>query len=142
MSENLVQKFHSVLKPARAEPTLFALCRLQVRSLPVLYLDDFGTGYSSLSYLRGLPLDGLKIDRSFVSDLEHTEIGLAGAIVGMARQLGLETVAEGVESALQLERLKKLGCERLQGFLFAGALPVREVETMLRELGMRETPLE
>jgi len=107
-----------------------------------LYLDDFGTGYSSLSYLRGLPLDGLKIDRSFVGDLEHTEGGLAGAIVGMARQLGLETVAEGVESALQLERLNKLGCERLQGFLFAGALPAKEVEALLRERRMRETPLE
>jgi len=106
------------------------------------YLDDFGTGYSSLSYLRGLPLDGLKIDRSFVNDLEHTEGGLAGAIVGMARQLGLETVAEGVETTLQLERLNKLGCERLQGFLFAHPMPAGEVEAMLRELGMGETPLE
>jgi len=111
-----------------------ALRELGVR----LYLDDFGTGYSSLSYLRGLPLDGLKIDRSFVNDLEHTEGGLAGAIVGMARQLGLETVAEGVETTLQLERLNKLGCERLQGFLFAMPMPAGEVEAMLHELRMRD----
>jgi len=90
-----------------------------------LSLDDFGTGYSSLSYLKRFPLDTLKIDRSFVSGLGtgQEDTALVATIVSMAGTLGLEVVAEGVETEEQLRRLRELGCDRAQGFLLARPLP-------------------
>ncbi len=84
-------------------------------------IDDFGTGYSSLSSLRKLPAAELKIDRAFVADLEHSADAraIAQAIVQMAHALGLRVVAEGVETTAQRDRLVALGCDELQGFLFA-----------------------
>src|SRR5439155_8090570 len=84
-------------------------------------LDDFGTGYSSLAYLRQFPLDFVKIDRSFVQGLTTTagEDAIVAAIVGLAHAIGLYVVAEGVETAGQLEALNRLGCDRAQGFLLA-----------------------
>ncbi len=92
-------------------------------------IDDFGTGYSSLSYLHELPLHTLKIDRRFLGDLSRRDLeGRSGAItrtiVSLARNLGVVAVAEGVESADQLEFLEECGCHRAQGYLFAPALPV------------------
>jgi diguanylate cyclase (GGDEF)-like protein len=90
-----------------------------------LSLDDFGTGYSSLSYLKRFPLDTLKIDRSFVSGLGtgQDDTALVATIVSMAGSLGLEVVAEGIETEEQLRRLRDLGCDRAQGFLLARPLP-------------------
>ena len=103
-----------------------------LRALGVrLLLDDFGTGYSSLRYLRRYPIDGLKVDRSFVAGLGEDGDGDAAivqAIVGMARALGMRVVAEGVETEGQLERLRALGCDLAQGFLLSRPLPAAEIE--------------
>ncbi|MFC4453453.1 EAL domain-containing protein [Deinococcus sonorensis] len=85
-------------------------------------VDDFGTGYSSLSYLRALPAQVVKVDRSFVRDLVHpggTEAEIIRAIVTLARQVGMQVVAEGVETEAQRAALLALGCEEAQGLLFA-----------------------
>ena len=84
-------------------------------------IDDFGTGYSSLNYLRELPVSTIKIDYSFISEIERSGKGaaLVAAIVGMAQGLGIKTIAEGVENANQSEYLEGLGCHLMQGFLFS-----------------------
>ena len=94
-----------------------------------LAMDDFGTGYSSLAYLRHLPVDELKIDRSFISRLGRAgrDRHLVEAIVGMAQALDLAVVAEGVESDEQLEFLRGLGCKLAQGYLFSPAVPADEL---------------
>ena len=100
-----------------------------------LSIDDFGTGYSSLSYLRRFPIDNLKIDRSFVQqmnyDVENFEI--VRLIVTLAKTLGMNTISEGVETARQLEQLKSLGCEFAQGYFFAKPLSSQAAELMLIE---------
>jgi diguanylate cyclase (GGDEF)-like protein/PAS domain S-box-containing protein len=91
-------------------------------------LDDFGTGYSSLAHLRMLPIDSLKIDRSFITDLrEHgAERAIVEAIVTMAHSLGLRVIAEGVETEAQQEILAAVGCDEIQGFVFSRPLPASE----------------
>jgi EAL domain-containing protein (putative c-di-GMP-specific phosphodiesterase class I) len=97
-------------------------------------MDDFGTGYSSLSYLHRFPIDELKIDRSFVSRMEHDarNAKLVQAIVGLARNLGVGVVAEGVETPGQLAAIRALGCDYAQGFLFSEAVPAHQAEALLR----------
>ncbi|MCR6650299.1 MAG: EAL domain-containing protein [Cellvibrionaceae bacterium] len=96
-------------------------------------LDDFGTGYSSLAYLRDLPLDILKIDKTFVDALEINEHEpLVESMIAIGRNMGLQVVAEGVETAVQLERLKGLGCNVFQGYLFSRPLPEAEFQQWLR----------
>ena len=92
-----------------------------------LSIDDFGTGYSSLAYLRKLPARQLKIDRSFVADLEHSADALAvvDAVIKLAHALGLRVVAEGVETERQRDVLLGLGCDELQGYLFARPMPAQ-----------------
>jgi EAL domain-containing protein (putative c-di-GMP-specific phosphodiesterase class I) len=90
-----------------------------------LSIDDFGTGYSSLNYLRQLPAQQLKIDRSFVNDLEDSEDARAvvSAVVSLAHALGLRVVAEGVETSGQRDILLAMDCDELQGFFFARPMP-------------------
>jgi diguanylate cyclase (GGDEF)-like protein/PAS domain S-box-containing protein len=116
---------------ATAIASLHALSELGVR----LVLDDFGTGYSSLSYLNRFPFHALKIDRSFLDALgiEQERTAIVEAIVGMARALSLEVIAEGVESEVQLAELQRLGCDFAQGHLFHPAMPEREVSRLIAE---------
>ncbi|WP_298831733.1 EAL domain-containing protein [uncultured Piscinibacter sp.] len=102
-----------------------------------LSIDDFGTGYSSLAYLRKLPAEELKIDRSFVQDLEHSPDARAvvDAVLKLAHALGLKVVAEGVENPRQQEILTEMGCDELQGYLFAKPMPARNL--LLWALGDR-----
>jgi len=95
-------------------------------------LDDFGTGYSSLAYLRQLPLDFLKIDKSFVDELGRPgEEAIVAAVIDLGHALNLTIVAEGVETAAQLRVLEALGCDRAQGFLFAASGPPAAVDTFV-----------
>jgi EAL domain-containing protein (putative c-di-GMP-specific phosphodiesterase class I) len=107
----------------------------QLRALGVrLALDDFGAGYSSLSYLHRLTFDTLKIDRSFISALGDARDTrpLVESILSIAQSFGMDAVAEGIETHAQLETLRSLGCERVQGYLFSRPLPVAEVEAVLK----------
>jgi predicted signal transduction protein with EAL and GGDEF domain len=102
-------------------------------------IDDFGTGYSSLSYLRQLPIDKLKIDRSFLSELDaHPhDATIVQTIAAMALSLGLRVAAEGVESEAQLERLRALGCDEWQGHLYSASVDAAGFESLLK-LGIKE----
>ncbi|MFK7887621.1 MAG: EAL domain-containing protein [Gammaproteobacteria bacterium] len=113
--------------------TLSALAEKRVR----VSIDDFGTGYSSFSYLHKLPVDNLKIDRSFVSQMDASQNSykVASIIVALSDQLGLNVVAEGIESAHQLELLQSLGCEFGQGYYFAKPLCNRDFEKLMHESG-------
>jgi EAL domain-containing protein (putative c-di-GMP-specific phosphodiesterase class I) len=97
-------------------------------------MDDFGTGYSSLSYLARLPIDALKIDRSFVSAITENQddAAIASAIISMAQALGLNTIAEGVETQAQFDLLRTLGCQQIQGYLISRSVPEEEILKMLR----------
>ena len=98
-----------------------------------LAIDDFGTGHSSLSYLKHLPIKCLKLDRSFVSDIETdaNDASICAAIIALGHNLGLELVAEGVETEMQSEFLSRLGCDYLQGYLYSKPLPFDEIVAYL-----------
>ena len=106
-----------------------------------LSVDDFGTGYSSLSYLKQLPLDELKIDRSFISGIrsETDDAPIVTAIVAMAHSLGLRVVMEGIESQYQLKFSRDSGCDEYQGFLFSRPVSSGEFETLLKDGATRRT---
>ncbi|CAN5695430.1 hypothetical protein BH23GEM10_BH23GEM10_05750 [soil metagenome] len=114
------------------EAVTAALVALRARGIQ-LCIDDFGTGYSSLRYLHSFPVDTLKIDRSFVGQIGFTGSNprLVETIVALARNLGMQTVAEGVETAEQLAFLRKLGPEFAQGYFFSRAVTVDEIEELL-----------
>lgn len=102
-------------------------------------IDDFGTGYSSLSYLRRLPIDTLKVDRSFIKDVDTNpaDESIVNAILSMAHTLGLKVVAEGIETESQLATLRRHGCEFAQGFYFCKPLPADACRTLLLDLAQR-----
>ena len=117
--------------PVLAAETLARLGELGVR----IAVDDFGTGYSSLSYLQQFPVDVLKVDRAFVSRIteEPRSAALVGGILSLARALGLETVAEGVETQVQRDTVERLGCDRYQGYLRARPMPGDDVDRLLAD---------
>jgi len=116
----------------QAAITLEKLKALGVR----IAIDDFGTGYSSLDYLRRFPVDQIKVDRAFVSGLgrDTGDTAIVRAIVGLSHALGLTVVAEGVENAPQVARLRGLGCEMAQGFFFGRPLPLSAVTDIVANL--------
>ena len=116
------------------EPTLATLH--QLRNIGVrISMDDFGTGYSSLSYLRSFPFDKIKIDRSFVRDLNTDEdsIAIVRAVTGLGTSLGMSTTGEGLETQEELDFLKREGCTEAQGFFFSRPRPASEIFKMLAE---------
>ena len=126
ITESLLVRGVDMVTPTMNELVAMGLC---------LAMDDFGTGYSSLSYLKRFPITTLKIDRSFVIGVpgDENDCAIAQAIVTMGRQLRQEIVAEGVETMTQMQFLRELGCDQLQGFLFSPAVPAASFETMVRE---------
>jgi EAL domain-containing protein (putative c-di-GMP-specific phosphodiesterase class I) len=106
----------------------------ELRSLGIRFsMDDFGTGYSSLSYLSRLPIDQLKIDQSFVRNIttDQHDAAIVQTIISMAQGLGLEVIAEGVETEAQREFLELRGCHNYQGYLYARPMPIHDVEALL-----------
>ncbi|MCD8520680.1 MAG: EAL domain-containing protein [Saccharospirillaceae bacterium] len=124
-----------ITEGALLEPTAQVLSTIAgLKALGVmLAVDDFGTGYSSLAYLHRYRVDKLKIDRSFINSVEREEEGrvITSTIINMAHGLGLQILAEGVETALQLEFLRTNGCETYQGFYFSKPLPLAELTALL-----------
>jgi diguanylate cyclase (GGDEF)-like protein/PAS domain S-box-containing protein len=151
-SPTLVDSVTAALRGARLDPGLLSLeltesvvmgqseelfqTLAELKSLGVsLILDDFGTGYSSLSYLTRLPLDVLKVDRSFIDGLgiETRDTGITEAIVGMSNALSLRVIGEGVETELQLAELRRLACDAVQGFLFSRPVAAERITEILAE---------
>lgn len=116
------------------EQTVSLLQRLSARGIR-FSIDDFGTGYSSLAYLRRLPMSVLKIDKSFIADMDNGEEARAivSSIISMAHKLSLEVIAEGIEESEQQDFIHSETCDRAQGYYFAKPLPPEEFEAMLRE---------
>lgn len=151
LADNLMHVIQSALKENELEPMFLnveitesmAIQNLEQNNEKIhnliesglsLSLDDFGTGYSSLSYLKHIPVDYLKIDRSFIKDIQHNvqDIEIVRAIIGIAHSLNLTVIAEGVETAEQVEILKSLKCDETQGYYFSKPLPAVELEAILR----------
>lgn len=149
--QNLVEMIDNVLNETGLEPTLLeleitestamqdlnftiaVLNQLRERGIRIS-LDDFGTGYSSLNYLKRLPINTLKIDKSFVRDItsNSSEEAIAKSVISLAHTMKLTVVAEGVETKEQLSFLKDERCDKVQGYLFSRPLPADEIEKMLR----------
>jgi len=123
-------------EPDAVSDTIRRVARLGVS----FSLDDFGTGYSSLAYLTRLPIDALKVDRSFVEALgiDARSTAITTAIVRMAQALSAEVVAEGVETERQLDALRALDCDYAQGFLFHRPLPAHAIGELLDQAGARD----
>src|SRR5258708_1626734 len=149
--QNLVEKIEAALNNAHLEPqwldleitetyamqdadfTLAIIKELKQMGIHIS-IDDFGTGYSSLSHLKHFPIDTLKIDRSFVQDLasDPKEEAIVSAIIVLAHNLGMDVVAECVETAEELAIGKKHHCDKMQGYLFSRPIPARDFEVLLR----------
>ena len=116
-----------------ATKTIEALNEIKARGMS-LSVDDFGTGYSSLSYLKRFPIDALKIDRSFISELDSDaeSAAITSAVIAMAHSLNLKVIAEGVENEAQLDLLRAKNCDEIQGFYFSKPVPAAEISEMFR----------
>ena len=112
------------------EIVIEALKELKEHGLDIA-IDDFGTGFSSLSYLQKLPLNRIKIDRAFVKDIPEDSGAIAELIVSLGKKLGLNTIAEGIETEEQANSLLFMGCEEAQGFMFAKPMPLTELKEFL-----------
>jgi EAL domain-containing protein (putative c-di-GMP-specific phosphodiesterase class I) len=154
---NLVEPVQAALRDVKLDPRLLELELTETvlmhnlsATLPLLQalkdlgvsisVDDFGTGYSSLSYLKRLPIDTLKIDRSFVRELETSSdnAAIVAAIIAMSKSLKLRVVAEGVETQGQMNRLFEQGCQLMQGFLFSPAVPGSDFHGLIRNASGRQ----
>ena len=102
-------------------------------------MDDFGTGYSSLSYLQTLPITLLKLDRSFITDIEHDNIAyeIVSAVIRIAKSKKIETIAEGIEDKVQESILRMAGCDYGQGFLYGKPMPPEKLQQFF-EVNMRK----
>jgi len=116
--------------PEQTILTLQEISRLGI----AISIDDFGTGYSSLSYLKRLPIDTLKIDRSFVKDTpdDEEDVAIAKAVIALAGSLNMHVIAEGVETQEQKIFLVENGCKNIQGYFYAKPMPADEMKKMLR----------
>ena len=125
------------------EATVRTLTRLKEMGV-ALAVDDFGTGYSSLNYLRRFPLDRLKVDKSFIRDMEvdAADRTITEAIIGLGKSLGLRVIAEGVETRAEMSLLRERECEDVQGFIYAEPMPPDELAVWYRtfEYERRGTP--
>ena len=112
----------------------FAVSQMnKLRDLGVkLAMDDFGTGYSSLSYLQILPITLLKLDRSFITDIEHDNIAfeIVSSVIRIAKSKKIETIAEGIENSNQETILRKAGCNYAQGYLYGKPMPPQEIQKL------------
>lgn len=145
--ENFISDLHEILHETQLNPKYldFEITENVLydfnKSLDILYklhnlhikisIDDFGTGYSSLSYLKYLPIDTIKIDKSFIDNLDEDGKMIVQSIVTMGKNLHYTLIAEGIETKKQLELLKKLGCEGGQGYLFSTPLSTDAVTRLL-----------
>ena len=128
--QSLVVEVTETVLADPAGATARILAELRATGIRVA-LDDFGTGYSSIGYLRRLPVDVLKVDRSFVADASDSGQVLLEAIVGMGHHLGLEVIPEGIEDFDQLTRLRDMGCRTGQGFLMSPPISAHAVDALL-----------
>jgi EAL domain-containing protein (putative c-di-GMP-specific phosphodiesterase class I) len=133
----VIELTESMMQGEQARGTL---ARLRENGIQIA-IDDFGTGYSSLAYLRKLPVNVLKVDRTFLSGIpdDERDMAIVRTILAMARNLGLSVVAEGVETAAQLEFLRESGCEEVQGFLLAKPASAESLLRMLKTGHANET---
>lgn len=148
---NFVERLECILEETKLDPSLLELeltesvliddskalleTLHQLNEMGVLLsLDDFGTGYSSLSYLRRFPIHRLKVDKSFISDLPHNKdsVAITGTIIAMSKSLGLQVIAEGVESLEQADFLKSIGCHEVQGYLYGKPMTASDVESWVK----------
>jgi EAL domain-containing protein (putative c-di-GMP-specific phosphodiesterase class I) len=129
------------LMAENTEETIGKMAQLKARGVRFV-LDDFGTGYSSLSYLQRMPLTQLKIDKCFVHDVQDDATGAAIAriIITLGEKLGLEVIAEGVETDAQLQFLRQNGCGLYQGYLFSRPVPLDVLETQM--INARRLPVQ
>ena len=139
LQESQLKPWHLKLEVTESvvmeNPEVAAITLGKLRALGVsLSIDDFGTGYSSLSYLNRFPLDILKIDRSFVASMNHTDenLQIVKTIVTLAGNLGMQVIAEGVETEAQLNQLRLLKCQYAQGFLFSEPMDATETDSFIR----------
>jgi len=149
-SDLLVSKIARILKETEIEPQYLELeltesmlventlsvieILQQLKQIGVyISIDDFGTGYSSLNYLKSFPIDYIKIDRSFIKDLENSEkdAAITSAIATLAHSLNMQVVAEGVENEQQMEYLRSQGCQQVQGYLIGKPMPIQQLKEMM-----------